>query len=244
MGARRRAGSTTDHRDRPQRPVPLLVGGLLVALALGAMLGRATAPTPPDDPDGGPDQPAETDSPGPARVEDGVPVGYARSEQGAVAAAAQYTALLDGKRALVAEDLDAAFDQIAAAAARDQLARSVGQGAELMIEGLGLTGEDVARDDVVIRPIPAGYRVTAYSDDEATVEVWGTAVVFAEGRQALSDVWSTVTLLLRWERGDWRLVSTQSQEGPTPPSTPTPADPTIGERINAFDPFVTVPTPQ
>jgi hypothetical protein len=145
---------------------------------------------------------------------------------------------------LIEEEREGVLDAIAADEAREELAATVSEGTTLIVEGLGLTPEVVRDPAFVVRPVPAGYRLIAYDGNEATVEIWGTAVFFAEGRHALSDQWSTVTADLRWERDDWRLLSTQSDEGPTPPDTPTPPDPGIGERINAFDSFVHVPPPE
>jgi hypothetical protein len=75
------------------------------------------------------------------------------------------------------------------------------------------------------------------------VRVWGTSVFFAEGRQVVSGGWSTETVMLRWERDDWRLVAFDGHEGPTPPDTPTPGVANIGEQINAFERFAYVAPP-
>src|SRR5690606_13674556 len=81
-------------RDRRGRGAVAAVGlAVLVVLAVGVWLGRATAPGEELAP-----RKAEGSGPGPSRTVSGVPVGYSRSEAGAVAAAANYTAVLGGKQ--------------------------------------------------------------------------------------------------------------------------------------------------
>lgn len=172
-----------------------------------------------------------------------MPVGYARTEQGAVAAAAQYVTAFDGVRGVIEEERAAVLDVIAADDARERLAEAMRPGSDMVVETYGLTPEVVRDPGFVARTVPAGYELVDYSDDQAVVRVWGTAMFFAEGREALSGSWSTDRLTLRWERGDWRLVSRDSAQGPAPPDTPTPALPGAGERINAFEKFVYVPPP-
>lgn len=234
---------------RGANAVPLVLAAFAVLLA-GLLLGRATATPRPAVPSqasaSGATEPAGQGIPGtgPDRVEGGVPVGYARTEAGAVAAAAQYVAAFDGERGLVEADRRAVLDVIAADDARDDLAGRMRPGMELVAEQFGID-EGVARGPgFVARSVVVGHELAGYDGEEATVRVWATSIFFAEGRQAVTGGWSTETVRLRWERDDWRLVGFTSEEGPTPPDTPTPATAGIGERINAFDRFVHVPAPE
>ena len=218
----------------------------VAVLAVGAVLGRATAPEPPEvaETPTAP-TPADVQSAAPARIEAGVPVGYPRTEAGAVAAATQYVVGIDAKRLFDEQARAEALEVIAAEGARDTLAAQMEPGIEFALQGLGLDGETVANDPtVVVRSLPAGYSVESYSDDEAVVDVWATVIFFAEGRQALTGLWSTERVTVQWERDDWRLAGFSSSEGPTPPTTPTGGTEGVAEAINAFDEYVSVPPPE
>ncbi len=225
-----------------QRRWPVPVGAALALVALGAVLGRATASPPPVEQERPGD--ASAPSPGPSRVEASVPIGYERSGAGAVAAATAYTAALGSPGAFLDDQRGAMLDVIAANSSRERLGAEIAQSFDVPVEALGLTPEVIRDRDFVARPVPAGYRLISYSDDEAVVEVWGTAVFFVPGRQATSGEWTTVTVELRWQRGDWRLAATRSREGPAPPETPTPPTPDIGERLNDFNRYAHVPIPE
>jgi hypothetical protein len=153
-------------------------------------------------------------------------------------------AALDGERGLIETERLAVLDVIAAEDAREPLAASMASGFDILVQSLGLTPDVVQDPGFVARSVLAGYEAEAYDEEQATVRIWGTSIFFAEGRQAISGVWSTETATLRWERDDWRLVAFDSEEGPTPPDTPAPVAPGIGERINSFDRFVHVPPPR
>jgi hypothetical protein len=221
----------------------LAVTTLLLVLGAGVALGRATAP-PPTAPveQVKEERPAVAAAwPGPTRVEAGVPVGYTRSREGAIAAAAQYAAAFDGRPGLVEEDREAVLAVIAAADAREQIAASIEPGSRIVVDNLGLTSDVIDAPGFVGRTVPAGHQVESYDDAEATVRIWSTSLFFAEGRLATANEWATQTLRLRWGADDWKLVGFSTAPGPTPPTTPTPQRPGLGEAINAFDRFSHVP---
>ena len=229
---------TRDANGRSLRSVVAVAA--LVLFVLGALLGRLTAPDA-----GAPDgsrPPADAPT-GPVAAVGGVPVGYARTEAGAVAAAVAYTQVLDGIGGLGAASREAALELIASDDARGQLSTELAASAGVIAESLGLTAEAVDDEEFVARPIPAGYRIDSFTQDAASVSVWGTAVFIAPGRQASSDGWSTVTVELVWENADWRVSSRETADGPTPPDTPTPPK-GIGTAINAFQEFAHAPLPQ
>jgi hypothetical protein len=229
-----------------RRQAPLLAAAA-VMLVVGILIGRATAGAAPAQEE--PPEPAATANAqdaldGPSRTERGVAVGFPRTMEGAVAAAAEYIGALDAGRGLVPAERAAVLDTIAADGQHEQLEARMAAGLDILVENFGLTPDVVGDPDFVARTIPAGYQISAYDGAEATVRLWSTSVFFAAGRHASSGDWSTETVTLRWDRDDWRLVALESEPGPAPPDTPTPPVPGAGERINAFQRFVHVTPPR
>ena len=219
--------------------VVVVVAAVLVGV--GVVIGRQTAPaTPPRAaaPDG---QPAQTVAgPGPARVDGGVPVGYAHSEEGAVAAASQYATTLGSAAMLDARSRATVFDRIGIAEARDDLAR-LADTADLFAEQLGISDELVDEPGFVYSTYPAGWRVRAYSDQEAVVDVWSTGLFMASGREAFMSPWNTATFTLRWSDGDWRVAALETTDGPTPPVGQVTQNTAAGAQINDFNAYWYVP---
>lgn len=233
--------SATIYQPRP--PTPKLVAISVLLLLIGGVVGRLTAqPTLPATPGSNGGESATQNLDGPTRSENGVPTGFANTEAGAIAAATAYTSVLDGSTVLSPDERDAALDVIAASQARDRLGNALGSSSAVLEDALGLTPDALADPDFVARAVPAGYRVVSLSPDAATVEVWGTAVFVAPGRQASSNQWSTVTVELAWERDDWKLVARRTAPGPTPPAVPAPQA-GLGRAINAFAEYTHVPIP-
>ena len=219
---------------------PLLALMLLATLlGLGAALGRMTAPPPAHRPSvsaSGPDanagdsaskpppagdrQPAPV---GPTREVAGVPVGYRHNRAGAVAAATAYVTAFDGAVMFDADRRAEVLDAIAAHRTRAALEQHMAKGAALMANRLNLSPSLLQRGQAVVRDIPAGYQVSSYDGNTATVRVWTAGVMAIPGRTQPPDPWGTATVRLVWESGDWKLSDLTSQDGPTPPSRPDDA---------------------
>lgn len=215
----------------------------VVLFGAGVAAGRATAPSgpataaPAPNP-GSSEATTEATGPGPSRSVEGVPVGYQRTEQGAVAAAANYAVVLDSPAILDEERLASVLEQVAAADARPDLASRFGRVTALLEERLNLDESAITDAGFVMRSVPAGYRLLDYSDDAATVAVWGTSVFVAAGRQAVAPAWGTTELTLRWEDGDWRVAALDTSEGPAPPLPGNAENAAlVGSQINRFQPF-------
>lgn len=224
------------------RTAPLVLAGVGL-LVVGVLLGRMTAPTTtpaapaPDD-----GQATAASGPGPSRVENGVPVGYAHSRAGAVAAAANLAVTLDGPDVLDPQRRARVLDVVAATDAQLELTRRFEDVASLLAERLSLDTQELAGSDVVMRTVPAGYRVAEYSSDSATVAVWGQSIFLAPGRQAVPSGWGTSTLTLTWQEGDWRVVDIETRDGPTPPVLGANVQVTeVASRVDGFEPFRMVP---
>jgi hypothetical protein len=152
----------------------------------------------------------------------GIPAGFARDEQGAQSAAANYAVtlvsadiLMPTRRAEIVQqvfvvdkqaELSAKFDQ---AYSKDFLSSI----------GLDENGNATAGNTYVSRTVPIGTKVTSYSDSAATVEVWCTGVFGMAGETSTnpaSSDWFTMTLQLRWANSDWKVESFSQTDGPAP----------------------------
>jgi hypothetical protein len=148
---------------------------------------------------------------GAAVVREGVPRGFARTEAGAVAAAASFVctgqALLD-MDPLSAED---AVRELSAAASEDELVRrhlrQLEAARDVLASGTG---------PIVFRQSALAWRVEAYDDDRARVAIWNVGVLSREGVAPPQASWSTSVVELVWEGGDWRVWGESISPGPTP----------------------------
>ena len=184
----------------------LFVLGLLVGAALFGGDGETTQTTT--------DAPiASAGEPGPRRVVKGVPVGYARTEAGAVAAATAYVTALSGEALLDERRIRTVLEVIAARDVLSELARAYQQGARLTRERLGIGG--AAQPTVVFRESALGYRVDRFSADEATISIWTIGVAGSSAAAPPQQSWSTTEVRLRWAR-DWKVEGLRSRSGPTP----------------------------
>jgi len=207
----------TPGRRRPSRPVGLAAGLMAMVFAVGVTVGLSLAPstsTPATVPAG----------PGPSRVEQGVPVGYARSPAGAVAAAATFTSVFGDKRLL---DPETAREALAVFMAPTLV--------QAQLVGFPDGGALVDDPGYAQRIQPLGYRVDAFTGDAAQVSVW--LVVVGEGVAERTQVrWSTDTLTLEWSDGDWTVTAIDGTEGPTPSAAGDAAP-----AMNSFLPFTLQP---
>lgn len=235
---------STQGSATPARRTISVVIGLLAVLAIGIGIGRATRSPQPDGPSAGAgraqDQGLETQPfTGPSRVEAGVPVGYAQTEAGAVAAASQFTVALGSELVLNPSAREAAIGVIALPEGEDDL-KQLGELIGLFADRLNLTPELLDDPGVVVRAFPTGWDVASYTPDEATVRVWNTGLFVAPGREAFMAPWNTTTYRLRWSEGDWRVAGLTTEDGPTPPIGEAPADGLAGRGISEFEQYLYV----
>ncbi|MEU4128220.1 hypothetical protein [Streptomyces wuyuanensis] len=152
----------------------------------------------------------------------GIPAGYARDDQGAQSAAANYAVTLvsadilkpDRRRDIVRQifvsekvaELEARFDKAYGKEFLDKV-------------GLDEKGNAAEGLTYVSRTAPMGTKITQYTDDSASVDVWCTGVFGSAGIGSTNPVtndWFTMTLKLRWASGDWKVESFSQKEGPAP----------------------------
>ncbi|WP_309057236.1 hypothetical protein [Streptomyces sp.] len=154
-----------------------------------------------------------------------VPTGFAHDEQGAQSAAANYAVALVSADILKPDQRREIVRQVIAPDKADALAANLDKAySGEFLEKLGLDAQGNAAPGMtyVSRTAPVGTKVTAFSTDTATVEVWCTGVFGTAGVSSTNPVtndWFTMTLALRWVDGDWKVASFSQKEGPAPVHT-------------------------
>jgi hypothetical protein len=174
------------------------------------------------------------------RTVNGVPVGWDRSEAGAVGAATNYTSALASSELMFdADRRGAAVDTVAAPQARARLRRDLEEQAKVIAASFfGLQdGETaLARIDpskVVFQTIPVRYRLDAYDGTRARVTLWQTGVGgYQDSSLPPQEAWGMTTVQLQWIDKDWKETAATVRDGPVPvadSNPPTPAPDLIHE---------------
>jgi hypothetical protein len=231
--------------------MPGLLAAVLLALVLflgGLVIGRATMSGTPAAEPAAPAAtattlatPAQTAGPGtataapqagaaaikgvgPRTVVNGIPVGWAHNEKGAVAAAANYAVVLSSSLILDSAKRRVAIDTIAAPEAKARLQRTFEQAVASLTRGLRLPAGTDADDKVLLRAVPVGHRVEQFDDKTARIAIWMTSMGGSLAGVPVQEGWGTTTITLRWAGGDWKQVDTKTTDGPVPiadAATPT-----------------------
>jgi hypothetical protein len=108
---------------------------------------------------------------GPRTVVHGVLVGYQHSQQGAVAATANYAMVLSSTLILDRAKRWAAIETLAAPETLGRQQRAFDQAAASLGKGLGVTGGSAQDGTVLLRAVPVGWRLEEYTGDRATVAI-------------------------------------------------------------------------
>jgi hypothetical protein len=159
---------------------------------------------------------AAVDKVGPTRVVQGVPVGYARSREGAIAAATNYATVLSSPLILDPDRRHKAIDVLADPGARAALQRSFDQAVPLIAKGLHVPAGATAADQVVLRAIPVGWRLEQYDGRTARVAIWATGIGGSINGTPVQEGWGVTTIRLRWTGGDWKELGATTTAGPVP----------------------------
>lgn len=152
-----------------------------------------------------------------------IPAGYAKDEQGAQSAAANYAVALgsDGmyNKARRDEIVNAVYAPDVAAARRRDL-DGVYSGAKFLTSiGLNPDGTAPAGMTFITRFNPVGSKVEAFSGETASVSVWYSALFGLAGegsKNPVSESWYTNTFELKWVGGDWKVTDFTQKDGPVP----------------------------
>lgn len=223
-------GNTGDVHGGPRRPARgsrSLLMGVGVVVLLVAAIAFANRGGDPSDP------PASSGTPGksataptgtrPVPHTNGtVPTGHAHDEQGAQSAAANFAAALGSTDMYQRGPREALVRAVYAPEVVDDLLKRLdtSYSPELMANtGLEANGTAPSGLTFVARAVPIGTKVTEYSEDKATVEVWYVNLTGLAGEgstKPVTSAWFTSTQKLGWTAQGWRLTSTDEHEGPTP----------------------------
>ncbi|OKJ99368.1 hypothetical protein AMK26_25255 [Streptomyces sp. CB03234] len=151
-----------------------------------------------------------------------IPSGYARDEQGAQSAAANYAVAL-GSDGMFRQDtrhtiVRAVHDP---AVADGLLSKLDAAYSPAFLKNVGLNEDGSAPGGLtfVSRTVPVGTKVVELSGDTATIEVWCTGLVGLAGEgstKPVTETWFTIAQKLKWTGNDWKIASSSQKEGPTP----------------------------
>jgi hypothetical protein len=202
--------------------IVLLLGAIVVANQTGGDGGEGDAGD--EQVSGG--EVRETAPSGEQPVEgelNGIPSGFAQTEEGAESAAANYAVALEGEEMFDPELRQAIVDavyapDVAAERSADLDAVYSDPG---FLTGIGLEEDGSAPDgmDFVSRVVPVGTYVVEFGTDSARVEVWYSALFGLAGTESVNPVtesWYTTTYDLVWAGGDWKVSASSQEDGPVP----------------------------
>jgi hypothetical protein len=152
----------------------------------------------------------------------GIPGGFAHTRQGAQSAAANYAVVLGSTEMFHRGTRHRIVDAITDTSVVRTLQARLDQAySKSFLHRIGLTPDGSSPHGMtfVSRTLPAGARLTTYTANNATVQVWSNGLVGLAGEGSTEPVtnnWFTVTVKLDWIDNDWKLVETTQKEGPSP----------------------------
>lgn len=156
--------------------------------------------------------PGQVGGPGSTDELNGVPVGYAQTEEGAVAAATNF-GLVSTNDALWSRDaFIRAMESIAAPGWRDEARRQAENGYEFITQRYG--------PDADVSGAALRYDVLDFSSEHAVVKLWVLSVISGSKSPTVDEVWGTTIVRLIWIDGDWRVEETTNDTGPAPVDLP------------------------
>ncbi|MFC8511062.1 hypothetical protein ACFU3J_25220 [Streptomyces sp. NPDC057411] len=216
---------------RSSRSMVAVVGVVVLLIAAIALANRGDSQDP-DTKSGTPDPSAHSAAPTsptgtrPVTGRNGdIPAGFARDEQGAQSAAANYAVALVSADILKPDRRAEIVRRIFPADKVVELESKLTQAySKDFLSKLGLDEQGNAAPGMVYvsRTAPVGTKTIRFSESAATVEVWCTGVFGTAGVSSTNPVtndWFTMTLALRWADGDWKVDSFAQKEGPAPVNT-------------------------
>jgi hypothetical protein len=152
----------------------------------------------------------------------GIPAGFAHDQQGAQSAAANYAVALGSADMFNKVRRDAILQTVIAPSRITDFESKLDKAyTPELSKSVGLTEDGSAPSGAtfVSRTSPVGTKVTASTDNHATVEVWCSGLLGLAGENSTNPVtnsWFTTTMQLEWTAGDWKIVTQSQKDGPAP----------------------------
>ncbi|MGW1373991.1 hypothetical protein ACWD6P_06865 [Streptomyces sp. NPDC002446] len=154
---------------------------------------------------------------------EGIASGFAKTEQGAQSAAANFVVALNSDGMYKTDRrhtiIDAVYAPSAAAARKSGLDKAYSDASALGRVGLKPDGTAPKGMTFVSRANPVGTKIELFKGDTAKVSVWYSALFGLAGTQSQNPVtesWYTNTFDLKWTGGDWKVTDSVQKDGPAP----------------------------
>ncbi|MFD4718551.1 hypothetical protein ACFWOY_20750 [Streptomyces sp. NPDC058423] len=175
----------------------------------------------------------------------GIPSGYARDEQGAQSAAANYAVALGSAEMFDKSKRDQVLESIIAPTSVGRFRKTLDQAYSpdfFKNVGLNQDGSTPEGFTFISRTSPIGTKVTRFADDKASVAVWCTGLIGLAGegsRNPVTDSWFTISMELAWIDNDWKVVTHTQKDGPAPIGGDTRASSAdeIADAVNGYGGF-------
>ncbi|MFI0717118.1 hypothetical protein ACH4SK_42505 [Streptomyces inhibens] len=148
--------------------------------------------------------------------------GFAKTEQGAESAAANYAVALVSANMLKPNERHAIIKQVFTPTKADEMQGKLDAAystAFLKKLGLDANGNAAQGMTYISRTVPVGTKLVKLSGDTANLEVWCTGLFGTAGAKSTTPVttdWFTMRLQLKWASGDWKVEGFSQQSGPAP----------------------------
>ncbi|MET8179851.1 hypothetical protein [Streptomyces sp. NPDC005336] len=153
----------------------------------------------------------------------GIASGFAKSQQGAQSAAANFAVALGSDGMFNAARREAIVNAVYApdaAATRIKQLATVFSGDKILANaGLDSNGNPPHGMTFVSRANPVGTKVEKFKDGEARVAVWHSLLFGLAGegsKNPVAESWYTDTFELKWIKGDWKVTQYTQKDGPAP----------------------------
>ncbi|MGA5565715.1 hypothetical protein ACPCUV_31740 [Streptomyces platensis] len=159
----------------------------------------------------------------------GIASGFAKTEQGAQSAAANFAVALGSSDMFSKDQRHKIVNTIMAPSAAATLQNKLDDAYSpdfFKTVGLKADGSTPPGMTFVSRTIPVGTKTKAFAKDQATVEVWCTGLLGMAGEGSVKPVttsWFTLTMKLAWTGSDWKTLTRSQTDGPAPVSGDVPA---------------------
>ncbi|MFF3276210.1 hypothetical protein ACFYWU_35545 [Streptomyces chrestomyceticus] len=175
----------------------------------------------------------------------GIASGFAKTEQGAQSAAANYAVALVSADILKPAERRAIVQKVFVPARVGEMQGKLDQAYSagfLHKLGLDANGNAAKGMTYVSRTVPVGTKVAAFQGDTAKLEVWCTGLFGTAGPSSTTPVtsdWFTMNLELRWADNDWKVQSFVQKDGPAPVNgdNKTSGADQIAEAVNQYGGF-------